>query len=605
MWDLTTGHHTSILEGSESHISSIAWSHNGTRLASVIGPYDHIIKIWDLDTCQCIRTLEFCNPHRHMAWAHDGTRIASAANDQTINIWELSTGQRMSILQAPGGVVRCIAWSYDDIRIASLSGYSIIQIWNPDTGQCVSTLESTSEWYFNWSYDGTRLASRSFREVNIWNPHTGQRRLTLETGVPSGSVDLDNLYKSVLWSRDGTRLASASHERKIEIWDPITGQCISILTGTARLASGSVDSTVRVWDPVTAQCISILRGHSGNVNTVFWSQDGSRLISGSLHGTIKIWDSSADYSLPTYNGHSDRIQFIAWSSDGKRLATGSSDKTVKIWDKYTGKCIWTLTGHERSVESISWSRHPTWLASAADDEIRIWDSFTGQCISTLKDPGDRVICFALSHDGTMLASATDTKDYTNGCRNQIWDPSIGRCIWSRVWDSRVSAISWSYDGTRLAVGGHGKFRILDLVSGKTLTTTRAHREYVLSLSWSRDGAKLASVAFDEAVRIWDPDTAQCIRKLWVVCGWLQFDEVNSSILHTDTGTLDLQSCVPDDAPSTASTGGLVLPRQVGYGLKHDGCWITFDGQDLLWLPPEYRPAHRCLSAISGSTVAIG
>ncbi|KAK3934411.1 hypothetical protein QBC46DRAFT_273847, partial [Diplogelasinospora grovesii] len=40
----------------------------------------------------------------------------------------------------------------------------------------------------------------------------------------------------------------------------------------------------------------------------------------------------------------------------------------------------------------------------------------------------------------------------------------------------------------------------------------------------------------------------------------------------------------------------------GYGLNSNGTWITYQGQNLLWLPPEYRPSS---SAVSGTGVVIG
>lgn len=89
---------------------------------------------------------------------------------------------------------------------------------------------------------------------------------------------------SVAWSHDSTRLASASFDRTIKIWDPAIGRCISTLEGHSdrvrsvawshdmtRLASASDDNTVKIWDPATGQCVSTLEGHSGWVWSVAWS----------------------------------------------------------------------------------------------------------------------------------------------------------------------------------------------------------------------------------------------------------------------------------------------------------------------------------------------
>ena len=55
-----------------------------------------------------------------------------------------------------------------------------------------------------------------------------------------------------------------------------------------------------------------------------------------------------------------------------------------------------------------------------------------------------------------------------------------------------------------------------------------------------------------------------------------------------------------------SVDGLIsLPQKHGYGLNDDSSWITHNGVNLLWLPPEYRPDNHSLFAMSAATAAIG
>lgn len=197
--------------------------------------------------------------------------------------------------------------------------------------------------------------------------------------------------------------------------------------------------------------------------------------------------------------------------------------------------------------------------------------------------------------------------YHRSKSNPDLDLSTRQYIWSHVSDCGVLAIPWSYDRTRLAVGTKKDVKIFDLASNQCIWTRTATggRSYTVSVSWSRDGSRLASLSSEKTVKIWDLNTGQCEWTLKVGdCDWLQFDEVNSNILHTNLGTLDLLPRASESSSSLAIPGGLASPRRVGYGLKDDRQWITFDGHDLLWLPPEYRP-DRFTSAISGTTVAIG
>ena len=57
-----------------------------------------------------------------------------------------------------------------------------------------------------------------------------------------------------------------------------------------RLASASEDQTVKVWDTTSGQELLTLRGHTGGVTSVAFSPDGNRLASASTDGTVKVWD---------------------------------------------------------------------------------------------------------------------------------------------------------------------------------------------------------------------------------------------------------------------------------------------------------------------------
>src|SRR5271156_1170645 len=68
---------------------------------------------------------------------------------------------------------------------------------------------------------------------------------------------------------------------------------------SARLASASGDQTVKIWDASSGECLQTLKGHSGSVSSVAFSHDSARLASASDDKTVKIWDASSDECLQT------------------------------------------------------------------------------------------------------------------------------------------------------------------------------------------------------------------------------------------------------------------------------------------------------------------
>src|SRR5262249_60623257 len=57
-----------------------------------------------------------------------------------------------------------------------------------------------------------------------------------------------------------------------------------------RLASASYDQTVKLWDAASGQELRALKGHTGVVHSVAFSPDGTRLASAGSDLTVKLWD---------------------------------------------------------------------------------------------------------------------------------------------------------------------------------------------------------------------------------------------------------------------------------------------------------------------------
>ncbi|CEJ62717.1 hypothetical protein PMG11_11209 [Penicillium brasilianum] len=356
-----------------------------------------------------------------------------------------------------------------------------------------------------------------------------------------------NSINLIVWSPDGSRLASASIDKTVRIWDSATGQCSSTLEGHSdsvnsiawstdgsKITTASGDKTIKIWDPATGQCASTLQGHSDWVNSVAWAPDGSRLASASDDKTVRIWDSATGYCGLTLHGHGNWVNWVAWSPDRSRLASASNDKTIRLWDAITGQCELTLRGHSTWVNSVAWSPNGSRLVSASDDAtIRIWDPATGQCASLLKGHSGSVTSITWSPDGGRLASASDDKTI------RIWDAATGQCAFTLEGHSRsVQSIAWSPNGRRLAsVSDDTTARIWDMTTGDCASTLQGHRsddktvkiwdsdtgqfvsapeghsEAVTSIAWSPNGSRLASASSDKTVRIWDPSTGKCASTL--------------------------------------------------------------------------------------------
>ena len=80
------------------------------------------------------------------------------------------------------------------------------------------------------------------------------------------------------------------------------------------LASGSRDRTIRLWNLETGELLHTLRGHTDGINSVAFSADGSTIISGSRDDTVRIWNVATGDELHTLDAHRDNVDSVVGQS---------------------------------------------------------------------------------------------------------------------------------------------------------------------------------------------------------------------------------------------------------------------------------------------------
>ena len=106
-----------------------------------------------------------------MAFSPDGKQIVSGSGDDTLKLWDATTGDEILTLTGHTGGVSSVAFSSDAKWIVSGDFDGALKVWDAKMGQEPLTLKGHTEWVWSvaFSPDGKRIVSASNDQtVKVW-----------------------------------------------------------------------------------------------------------------------------------------------------------------------------------------------------------------------------------------------------------------------------------------------------------------------------------------------------------------------------------------------------------------------------------------------------
>jgi guanine nucleotide-binding protein subunit beta-2-like 1 protein len=281
--------------------------------------------------------------------------ILSASRDKTIIVWQLTReeGQYGYARRALRGHSHFVS----DIAISSDGQYAL-----------------------SGSWDGT---------LRLWDINSGEstRRFVGHTG--------DVL--SVAFSADNRQVVSGSRDKTIKLWN-VLGECkftigenpgsnchdgwvsavrFSPNSANPIIVSAGWDYKVKVWNLTNCQLRTDHLGHSGYLNTVTVSPDGSLCASGGKDGKAMLWDLNEGKHLYTLEA-GDNIELLVFFFNRYWLCVVVGS-IIKIWDLESKVLVDELTASPSAGKtaplclSLAWSADgQTLFAGYTDNVIRVW-----------------------------------------------------------------------------------------------------------------------------------------------------------------------------------------------------------------------------------------
>jgi len=382
LWDAASGKPLGALEGHTEWICKLIFSTDGLRLYSASG--DQTIRIWDADQWRPLATLRGSSHEVYgLALSPDGTTLASACKDGVVAFWSAlpRPEEELPRLIPLGGFARPAF--VPDSRVLAVPREGTVSLFDLATSKEIEQLPALGTDGVStvaYSADGTLLVSGSKNgRIRVWS--CAERRVLRE---------LDGHTESIILLRfraDGTRLLSVDAKGKAIWWDALTWQAgqtfvvelpdrAAVSPDGRLVAVGTTTGAVRWLNAETGELLATtIVDYPWFAGRVAFSGDGSRVASVSPYGTVALLDPSSFKLIAAFKGHMQGAHGAAFSPDGRRLATGGGTgrDAVKLWDLSTHRELMTLPGQGSVFLFVVFSPDGRSLAACSKEgKLHLW-----------------------------------------------------------------------------------------------------------------------------------------------------------------------------------------------------------------------------------------
>jgi WD40 repeat protein len=646
----------------------IAYSTDGRHVALVTLPdqidhnFDQRIEIWDVYASHQLRSSALNEPVIAITSSHDGKSFISLHASGTIQGLDIDSGKWFDNFNCGFSNICEALFSakcqFLALQLRNGHRYRLV-IMNLATKRKIQSIRDRR--YPRFSPDETQMITLQGRHVTLWTIGNDSpiRTISFDTQVrdvaffgdervaaiafphqPSISVrttkdgseilalPLDKEFYSITWLGNGLSYMGVCASG-IAIHDDTGRNCVRRLsTPSSALMSEKMVysfchttesvawcgySAVHIWD------INIPTNDSGGEDTfvdgldpiigVYLSPGTSNevVLAAPHYHRLTVRSRRDEKILGLISDEGCRVQQIFFSPTGRHIIVRDIDGTKrwlgKIFDTEHGMIGGCLGDIHRQSECADFSADGDSIAFALGIKgIQIWGLAKQDVRASISRPATTV---KFSHDSQLLA-------ITNQGHIEIWSllspaQHLGTID---LHDSSSASVAFSPDDKSLVIANSGHIYVWHFCSSEPsrelLWSYRGEPFTYISLALSSDG-NFAAVAVDCRVWIWNlnqPASAPQYQELPHATRTCSF-AINATHLLVDGGAVVVSSIsgVCEDDRLSSMQGSV---KYEGYALSKDLKWITRNGQNLLYLPAEYRLRHWSWEKVSfqGSMVAF-
>lgn len=392
------------------------------------------------------------------------------------------------------------------------------------------------------------------------------------------------------------------------------------------------NSRVLLWDDISGTPTQTLRGHSGVIRHVAFSPDSQQLASGSDDTSVIVWDLATGDINSRFDEHLLYLTDLEFSPDGTQVASASFDGVMHRWDAATGESITSHTYVNLGLLTVDWIANDAATIIRSDNQINTISfdpteqtSSVGPIIGwveTVAVSGAQIALGGLdgsvrmlrmgqqsieeelrilgahqaSVEGLEFDPITDELVSVSGLSNgsdyalNVWQPDGASDEPIRVLEG-LHAIDFATQTGAFATSDGTSIQFYEAEGEQPAINLSGHTALVLEVALTANGDRLASVAQDGSLRIWDVNQARQIAEIRAFEGSfpksVDIDQSDTLIATGTLGRVDIWAL--DDGSSVKQLP--LEPSVFATDVAFNGGYIaasTDDGRVLVWETDGYE-----------------
>jgi len=297
LWDIDTNECIKTYEGHSKLVSCVK---KGPGNIIISGDVDGQIKVWNMETCECIKTI---NEHKQKVSSIlilSDNQFVSCSDDFKIKLFDFEKFNCVRTFNGHSNSVNDID-KITNNSIVSCSFDGTLKIWDLNNGECLKSILTRDYIYCMRVLSNEKIACSFQNEVNIWN---------IKTGICLNTLKVNNT--------DFYHIAKISNEL---------------------IACGTWDGNIHIWNINNSKSLKTMQVH-------FDSRPQNQNKSEELIDFLDI-NSYLNYIIQDNSGSEDLMFKITMLTKLSKdlIISCSFDRSIKVSNIDTGICLKTLQGH--------------------------------------------------------------------------------------------------------------------------------------------------------------------------------------------------------------------------------------------------------------------